>query len=158
MQGVAVGAGPEIAAVGCSAEGPAAFVGEPVVERAEPGGVVEVGGSVVTAEADVVQLHGWVAAAEEHAPAVVAQVGAASDRGGELVVGDTDVEHVAATAEDGGDELGVAGEASRGVGADRRSAGQGDQGVAEPSFQDVEVDGDDYGAGAPVNDGVCWAR
>src|SRR3954447_3428970 len=89
---LAVGSGPEVVAVGCSLECPAAFVGEAVVVVAEPGGVVDAGGALAAAPDDVVQLAGWVVAVGERAAALVADPGGASLGGGEFVVGLADVE------------------------------------------------------------------
>src|SRR3954467_13014366 len=94
---LAVGAGPQVGLLvdRVALQGPAAFVGEPVVVVADPGGVVDAGGALSAAPDDVVQL-GWrVAAARERAAALVAEPGGASLRGGELVVGLADVEQLA---------------------------------------------------------------
>src|SRR3954449_3519325 len=88
---LAVGSGPQVVAVGCSLEVPAAFVGEAVVVVAEPGGVVDAGGALSAAPGDVGQLGRGVAAAGEGAAATVADPGGAALGGGELVVGLADV-------------------------------------------------------------------
>src|SRR3954463_2158814 len=150
---LAVGSGPQVVAVGCALECPAAFVGEAVVVVAEPGGVVDAGGALAAAPDDVVQLAGWVVAVGEGAAALVADPGGAALGGGELVVGLADVEHFAVAAEDDGDELGVAGEPAGGFGADLRAGREGEPAVAEPPFEGFEVHGDDDGAGGAVEAG-----
>src|SRR5436305_7999278 len=75
---LAVGSGPQVAAVGLSLQRPFAFVDEPMMEGAQPGGVVENAGSAVAAEDDVVQLGDVVAAVGEGALAAVAVVGGAA--------------------------------------------------------------------------------
>src|SRR4051812_13332637 len=150
---LAVGSGPEVVAVGCSLECPAAFVGEAVVVVAEPGGVVDAGGALSAAPDDVVELAGWVVAVGEGAAALVADPGGAALGGGEFVVGLADVEHFAVAAEDDGDELGVAGEPAGGFGADLRAGRQGEPAVAEPGFEHLGVHGDDHGAGGAVEAG-----
>src|SRR4051794_34479874 len=123
---LAVGSGPQVVAVGCSLECPAAFVGEPVVVVADPGGVVDAGGALSAAPDDVVQL-GWrVAAARERAATLVADPGGASLRGGELVVSLADVEQLAFAAQHDRDDFGVAGEPPCRLRADLRSRGQGE--------------------------------
>jgi len=114
---VAGGAGEDEGSVGVSSHGPAAVVDEPVVEGAEPGGVVEDGLAAVGPPDDVVGFGGWAAAAAERAPAVLFDPGGAFDGVGEAALGFVrDVEDGAVAAEDGGQEFGVAGESAHGVG------------------------------------------
>src|SRR4051794_20083914 len=105
------------------------------MERAEPGSVVEAGGSAVAAEDDVVQLRDRVGAVGEGAAAAVAEVGGAADGGGELVVGLADVEDFTRAAEHDRDEFSVAGEAARGFGREGGATGQGHERVADPLLE-----------------------
>src|SRR3954452_24147681 len=123
---LAVGSGPQVGLLvdRVALQCPAAFVGEPVVVVAEPGGVVDAGGALPAAPDDVVQLGWGVVAVGEGAAALVADPGGAALGGGELVVGLADVEQFTVAAEHDGHELGVAGEPPRGFGADLRAGRQ----------------------------------
>src|SRR4051812_45101846 len=105
-----VGAGEGVAAVGVAAHGPAAFVYQPVVEGAEPGGVVQAGAAAVGPPDDVVQLDDLAPAVRVGATATVTQPGAAADGGGERAGEPADVEQLTVRAEHGRDDLGVAGQ------------------------------------------------
>src|SRR3954468_11829725 len=106
-----------------------------MVVEAEPGGVGDGARAAVAAEDDVVQLGRFAAAVRERAAAAVADPGFAAGPDGELVGGGTDVEDFAVAAEDHWDDLGVAGEPPRGVGADLRAVGQGEPLLPELVFQ-----------------------
>src|SRR3954447_11301277 len=85
---LAVGSGPEVGLVGGVAlQGPAAFVGEVVVEGAEPGGVVEAVGSAVAPPDDVVEVDDGGAAVGEGASSAVAGVGGAAGGAPALAAG-----------------------------------------------------------------------
>src|SRR3954452_11952038 len=119
---LALGSGPQVGVVGGVAlQRPAVVVHEPVVERAQPGGVVEGGGAAVSSPPDVVQLDDVAAAVGERAASTVAQVGGAALGDGELAVGLADVEDVPVAAEHDRDDLRVAREPPRGRGRDGRA-------------------------------------
>ena len=111
-------------AVLLAAHAPAAFVDEPVVEGAEPGGVVEGRQSAFGPPDDVVAVGGWSAAAFEGASAVLFDPGGAAYGVREAAVVLAEVEDLGVAAEHGGDDAGGAGDASGGGGADGRPGGQ----------------------------------
>lgn len=77
--------------------------------------VVEAGGSAVGPVEDVVGVAGdGEAVAAGEGAVLVAQDEGEPDRGGDQAAGATDVEDLALAAEDGGDDLGVAGQAAYG--------------------------------------------
>ena len=78
--------------MGVALQCPVAVVDEPVVERAQPRGVVECPRAAVASEPAVVQLGDVAAAVGERAAPAVAQVGGAAVRDGELPGGRPDIE------------------------------------------------------------------
>src|SRR4051794_32399170 len=112
------------AAVGVSSHRPLAFVDQPVVVGAQPGGVVERGLATVSPPGDVVALHHRSPATGEGALAALLNIGSASDRRAEVSGRPADVEDFAPRPENHRDERGIAGEPARSVGADPRTRWQ----------------------------------
>src|SRR4051812_21522194 len=102
---------------------------EPVVKRAQPGSVVEGGFSAFAPPDDVVAVGRRSTTAWEGALASLFEPGGSSYGGGEAAGADRDVEHIASGVEDGGEDLGVAGEPAGGRGADGGAGGQPPPGV-----------------------------
>ena len=120
LGGVDVGGWDEFGvSVGSESHGPVGGVDEPVVVAAEGDAVVAVGVAAVAPEHDVVDVGpaGWSFAAGEGAATVPEE-----DRGaggaGERAAGAADVDGDARAVEEGGDDGGVAGEASGGLGGE----------------------------------------
>src|SRR4051795_6596580 len=141
---LAVGSGPEVGLVdGVALQGPAAFVGEVVVEGAEPGGVVEASGAASGAPYDVVELDDGGAAVGERAPSAVAGVGGAAGGDVELAAGLADLDDLPVGAEHDRDDLRVAREPPGGRGGDGRAVGEAQPLLLQLVFQCCQVDGDD---------------
>src|SRR3954469_16683021 len=144
---LAVGSGPEVGLVdGVALQRPAAFVGQEVVEDAEPGGVVEAAGSAVAAPDDVVEVDDGGAAVGERASSAVAGVGGAAGGDVELSAGLADFDDLAIGAEHDRDDLRVTGEPACGGGGDGRAVGEAQPPLLQLVFQCCQVDGDDDGA------------
>src|SRR5438270_12632569 len=91
-----LGSGPHVGVVdGVAVQRPAAVVHEPVMERAQPRGVVQGARAAVSSPPDVMQLDDVAAAVGERAAPTVAQVGRAALGDGELPTGLADVEYFA---------------------------------------------------------------
>src|SRR4051794_31363700 len=137
------------AGVGVAGGVPVAFVDEPVVEGAQPGAVVDAGDAPVSPMVQVVELAGWSSAVGVGAAVAVADAGGADLGGGPDPAGAADVEDLACAAEDGGQDLGVAGEPPRRLGGDPQPGLQRRPLGFELADQGLVVEGDDDAGSFP---------
>src|SRR4051812_5324938 len=150
MSSLAGRAGPGEAAIGTAFERPAAVVDEPVMERAEPGAVVERGGATEGPPSDVVELDAAAPALGERASAGLFEPGGAALGGGPLPGGSADVEDFTLRPEHDRDDLGVTREPTGGVRADLHPGRHRQPRLAQPAFEHVERHGDHPPDGCPA--------